>query len=294
MSHFGIAGIQMQIGMTNNIPHLRNRIDILMHLYPWVEMVVLSELASYGPDLRSAESRGGSVEREFAEVARKHRIWVVPGSYFERADGRIYNTTPVIDPRGEVVTRYRKMFPFTPFEHGTTPGSEFCVFDVPDVGRFGVSICYDLWFPELTRTLVSMGAEVIINPVLADFVDRPADLSIAQASAAMFQTYIFHINGLAVGGDGRSRVIDPAGQILHEGGRQDQMIPIEIDFGLVRRQRQRGLLNMGQPLKSFRDCTTEFDVYGRQFDRTYLDSLGRLEKPERANPVTTETTTDAA
>ena len=62
------------------------------------------------------------------------------------------------------------------------------------------------------------------------------------------------------------------------------MIPIEIDFGLVRRQRQRGLLNMGQPLKSFRDCTTEFDVYGRQFDRSYLDSLGRLEKPERAKP----------
>jgi hypothetical protein len=89
-------------------------------------------------------------------------------------------------------------------------------------------------------------------------------------------------------------VIDPAGQILHEGGRQDQMIPIEIDFELVRRQRQRGLLNMGQPLKSFRDCTTDFDVYSRQFDRTYLDSLGRLEKPERANPIATRAETDAA
>ena len=45
-----------------------------------------------------------------------------------------------------------------------TPGAEFVVFDVPDVGRFGVSICYDMWFPETTRTLAWMGAEVICTP----------------------------------------------------------------------------------------------------------------------------------
>ena len=173
MSHFAIAGIQMQIGMTNNIPHLKSRVEVLMHLYPWVEMVVLSELAPYGPDPRTAEPAGGSVEREFGALAKKHGLWLIPGSYFEKADGRIYNTTPVIDPDGHVVTRYRKMFPFTPFEAHTTPGEEFCVFDVPGAGRFGLSICYDLWFPEVTRTLTSMGAEVIINPVLADF-RRPA------------------------------------------------------------------------------------------------------------------------
>jgi deaminated glutathione amidase len=284
MNHFAIAGIQMQIGMTNNIPHLKSRIEILMHLYPWVEMVVLSELAPYGPNRAAAEAAGGDVEQEFAEVARKHHLWIIPGSYFEKDNGKVYNTTPVINPDGEVVTRYRKMFPFTPFEDGTTPGEEFCVFDVPEVGRFGISICYDLWFPEITRTLVSMGAEVIINPVLADFVDRPSDLAIVQASAAMFQSYIFHINGLAVGGDGQSRVIDPAGQILHQSGRQDQMIPIEVDFDLVRRQRQRGILNMGQPLKSFRDSKTRFDVYREDFDHSYLQSLGPLIKPARANP----------
>ena len=289
MSHFAIAGIQMQIGMTNNIPHLKSRVEVLMHLYPWVEMVVLSELAPYGPDPRTAEPAGGSVEREFGALAKKHGLWLIPGSYFEKADGRIYNTTPVIDPDGHVVTRYRKMFPFTPFEAHTTPGEEFCVFDVPGAGRFGLSICYDLWFPEVTRTLTSMGAEVIINPVLADFVDRPADLAIAQASAAMFQSYIFHINGLAVGGDGQSRVVDPAGQILHQSGRQDQMIPIEVDFELVRRQRRRGLLNMGQPLKSFRDSKARFEVYGDAFDHSYLESLGPLEKPARRTAPKTET-----
>ncbi len=218
MSRFSIAGIQMHITTHRNIEEMRQRLEILFHLYPWVQMVVFSELAAHGPAKHAAQPMGGSFEREFCEMARHYDTWLIPGSYFEELDGAIYNTTPVINPAGEVVTRYRKMFPFTPYEDGVTPGREFCVFDVPDVGRFGVSICYDLWFPEVTRTLTSMGAEVIINPVLASFVDRPADLAIAQGSAAMFQSYIFHINGLLAGGNGYSMVIEFDDLILGKRG----------------------------------------------------------------------------
>lgn len=281
MSRFSIAGIQMHITTHRNIEEMRRRMEVLFHLYPWVEMVVFSELAAHGPVHHAAQPMGGSFERAFADMARQYDTWLIPGSYFEKLDGAIYNTTPVFNPQGEVVTRYRKMFPFTPYEQGVTPGREFCVFDVPDVGRFGVSICYDLWFPEVTRTLTAMGAEVIINPVLASFVDRPADLAIAQGSAAMFQSYVFHINGLLAGGNGYSMVIDPAGQILHRGNVQEEMIPIEVDFDLVRRQRREGVLRMGQPLKSFRDNTVEFPVYQPGFDRSYLNSLGPLQKPTR-------------
>lgn len=282
MSHFAIAGIQMSIGMSSNIAGIAQRLDILMHLYPWVRMVVLSELAASGPNPRSTQETGGAFEQEFCAMAQKHALWLVPGSLFESRDGRIHNMTPVIDPSGQVVARYRKMFPFAPYEEATSPGNEFCVFDVPDVGRFGVSICYDLWFPEVTRTLTSMGAEVILNPVLAHFIDRPADLAIAQASAAMFQCYVFHINGLHAGGNGQSLVVDPAGLVLHRGNVGEEFIPVEIDLGLVRRQRDRGLLGMGQPLKSFRDRLVDFDVYQRQgFDHSYLDSLGPLVKPGR-------------
>ena len=68
----------------------------------------------------------------------------------KRDDGRIYNTSVVINPEGEIVTKYSKMFPFRPYEAGIAAGTEFCVFDVPEVGRFGLSICYDIWFPETT------------------------------------------------------------------------------------------------------------------------------------------------
>lgn len=294
MTHFAIAGIQMTVGMQNNIEAMKARLGVLMHLYPWVEMVMFSELAVNGPMHQSAQPAGGEYETAFREMARHHGIWLVPGSYFEARDGLVYNTTPVIDPEGEIVARYRKMFPFAPYEEGTAPGSEFCVFDVPEVGRFGVSICYDLWFPEVTRTLVTMGAEVILNPVLASFVDRPADLAIAQASAAMFQSYVFHVNGLGAGGNGYSTIVDPAGRIVHRGNVGEELIPVEVDFGEVRRQRRNGLLNMGQPLKSFRDTKVDFGVYREGFDRSYLDALGPLEKPRRAIRSAAPARTEAA
>jgi predicted amidohydrolase len=282
MTHFAVAGIQTHVGIEDNLATLRRRLDLLMHLYPWVQMVVLSELAAHGPVTQSAEPLPGPTEEAFQEMARRHRIWLVPGSFFERRDGAVYNTTPVIDPNGEVIARYSKMFPFTPYEEGVTPGREFCVFEVPEVGRFGVAICYDIWFPEIARTLTSMGVEVILNPVLAHFVDRDADLLIAQASAAMFQSYVFHINGLGAGGTGRSLIAGPDGRVLHQAGTAEELIPLEIDLGLVRRERVRGLRTMGQPLKSFRDRPVDFPVYDRaSFDDAYLRSLGPLAKPAR-------------
>ena len=72
----------------------------------------------------------------------------------------------------------------------------FCVFDVPDVGRFGLSICYDMWFPETTRQLTSQGVEVLLHPVLTGTTDRDAELAIARATAAQFQCYVIDVNGL--------------------------------------------------------------------------------------------------
>ncbi|WP_172330697.1 carbon-nitrogen hydrolase family protein [Mangrovicoccus sp. HB161399] len=281
MSKFAVAGIQMHIGMQDNIPEMRKRLGILMHLYPWVEMVIYSELAATGPAHHAAQPAGGSIEQAFCAMARDYGVWLLPGSYFEARGGRVYNTAPVIDPSGTVIARYSKMFPFAPYEAGVEPGTEPCVFDVPGAGRFGLSICYDIWFPELTRQLVSMGAEAIVNPVMASFVDRHADIQIATATAPMFQCYVFAVNGLLAGGNGYSRVIDPAGRILHDGCVQEEMFPLEIDFDAVRRQRRRGILNMGQPLKSFRDCGHRFEVYRDGFRSDYLDALGPLEKPGR-------------
>ena len=188
MKPFAIAGIQMKVSATHsNLEAMKLKLDILMNIYPWVEMVMFSELCGYGPLTYTSQEFPGEFEKEMQKMAVKHNIWLLPGSVFEKKEGKIYNTASVINPQGEVVTRYRKMFPFYPYEAGVAAGHEFCVFDVPNVGKFGVSICYDMWFPETTRTLTCMGAEVILHPTLTGTIDREIELSIVRASAAINQ-----------------------------------------------------------------------------------------------------------
>jgi len=203
---------------------------------------------------------------------------------FERHEDRIYNTASVIDPDGNVVARYRKMFPFYPYEEGVAGGQEFCLFDVPDVGRFGVSICYDMWFPETSRTLAAMGAEVILHPTLTGTIDRDVELAIVRATSAQNQCFVFGINGFGDCGNGRSIITGPAGEVLYQGQSAPEMIPLEIDFDRVRRSREVGLRGLGQQLKSFRDRTVEFSIYGPEGRSwPYLRSLGPLAKPDRGS-----------
>lgn len=282
MSYFAIAGIQMSISAShNNLETMRFRLDTLMAIYPWVQMVMFSELAVSGPLPSNAQPLPGPIEEEFQKMAAKHHIWLIPGSMYESDGDKIFNTTMVINPDGEVIGRYRKMFPFYPYEVGVSPGTEFLLFDVPDVGRFGVSICYDMWFPETSRTMAVQGAEVILHPSMTSTIDRDLELSIARVTAATNQCFIFDINGVGAGGYGRSVVCGPEGTVLYEAGSGEEMIPYEIDLERVRRSRDKGMLRLGQPLKSFRDKAVDFSVYAPQAKHPYLDDLGPLEKPSR-------------
>ncbi len=283
MIPFAVAGVQMHVSAHRaNVPAMKDKVDLVMARFPWVQMIVFSELATYGPLPNHHTESVEFVEDELSEQAVKYGIWILPGSVFEKCDGHTYNTASVINPDGIVIGRHRKMFPFAPYEAGIEGGTEFLVFDVPEIGRFGVSICYDIWFPETTRTLTAMGAEVLLHPALTGTIDRDVELSIARASAAMFQCYVIDINGLGAGGIGRSTVIDPAGTVLYQAGDGDEIIPVEIDLELVRRQRAVGLMGLGQTHKSFRDRAVNFDVYDRgYFDETYLESLGPLKMPEK-------------
>lgn len=286
MKSFAIAGIQMNVYATHsNVEAMKLKLNILMNIYPWVNMVMFSELCAYGPLTHNAVEMPCDFEKEMQALAKKHNIWLLPGSIFEKREGNIYNTASVINPQGEIVKRYSKMFPFYPYEVGVTPGNEFCVFDVPDVGCFGVSICYDMWFPETTRTLAVMGAEVILHPTLTGTIDRDIELAIARSSAAINQCYIFDINGLESGGSGRSIVCGPDGRILYQAQNTEEMIPIEIDLERVKRSRELGVLRLGQPLKSFRDHIGDFKIYQKGAKHPYLDSLGELIKPKNINEL---------
>ncbi|MEZ5912162.1 MAG: carbon-nitrogen hydrolase family protein [Paracoccaceae bacterium] len=286
MTPFAIAGVQMHVAaLHSNVEAMRHRIEILMARFPWTQMVLFSELAPYGPLDRFAQPFPNDAISQFQDDARKFGIWLIPGSMFEKAeDGRIFNTSVVINPEGEIVAKYSKMFPFKPYEHGIASGTEFCVFDVPDVGRFGLSICYDIWFPETTRQLTSQGVEVLLHPVLTGTTDRDAELAIARATAAQFQCYVFDVNGLGAGGMGRSLVVDPSATVLHQSAGQEDMFPIEIDLDLVRRQRETGIKGLGQVLKKFPRPRGGFFVYDRASGAdAWLHTLGPLEMPHKGS-----------
>lgn len=286
MTPFAIAGIQMHVSaLHSNVEAMRHRLEILMARFPWTQMALFSELAPYGPLDQFAQPFPNDAIAQFQEDARRFGIWLIPGSMFEkRADGKIYNTSVVINPAGEIVANYSKMFPFKPYEAGIASGTDFCIFDVPEVGRFGLSICYDIWFPETTRQLTSQGVEVLLHPVLTGTTDRDAEIAIARATAAQFQCYVFDVNGLAAGGVGRSLVVDPSATVLHQSAGQEDIFPIEIDLDMVRRQRETGMKGLGQVLKSFRDRDAEFPIYDRASGSgSYLDTLGPLEIPKQGS-----------
>ncbi|MFT7588323.1 MAG: putative amidohydrolase [Limisphaerales bacterium] len=284
MKPFAVAGIQMNVSaIVSNVEMMKLKINITMNLYPWVEMIVFSELSPFGPLLKTAQPIPNDFESEMQAIAKRYGIWLLPGSIFEKKDGKIFNTASVINPKGEIVTRYSKMFPFYPYEEGVTPGTEFCVFDVPNVARFGVSICYDMWFPETVRTLTVMGAEVILHPTMTGTIDRDIELSIVRAMAAVNQCYFFDVNGLDTGGSGNSIVCGPDGRVLYQAGGNEEIFPLELNIERVKRSREMGVLRLGQPLKSFRDHIVQFKAYQPGADLSYLESLGPLIKPGRVD-----------
>lgn len=285
MRPFAVAGMQLQLsGKGDNLARMEERLEYLMHMFPWVQLVMFSELAACGPSVQRAEPLPGPAEHKFQQLAERHGLWLLTGSHFELADDKVYNTATVIDPQGRVVGRYRKIFPFRPYEMHVEAGDAFFVFDVPDVGRFGVSICYDMWFPETSRMLAALGAEVILHPSMTTTIDRDVELSIARATAATNQCYVVDINGVGDLGNGRSIVVGPAGDVMYQAGTGEELIPLELDLDRVRRSREFGIRGLGQPLKSFRDARIEFPVYGsNSAGREYLHTLGPLMRPERGS-----------
>lgn len=280
MTNFAIAGLQLDLPRGDNLARIAEEVSLVRRRFRWIDMVVLGELSCFGPATAHAQPLPGPAEDAFAVMARDNGVWLVNGSLFERDGDTVYNTTSVFAPDGTVVVRHRKIYPFYPYEEGVTGGIEPTVFDVPAVGRFGLAICYDIWFPEMVRTLVWRGAEVIINPVMTNTIDRDVELSIVRAAAATNQAYVVSVNVAGDLGYGRSCVAGPGGEMIHEAGAGREIVAVDLDLAYVRHCRERGWHGLGQPLKSFRDGPQAFEAYDRgPAASPALHRLGRLAQP---------------
>jgi predicted amidohydrolase len=290
MAYLSMAALQLELGIEDNLSLIEQEIDLVKKRFPWVQLVVLPELCTFGPSTDLAVSLPGEVENCFREAALKNALWLIPGSIFERQGQDVFNTAPVINPQGEVVARYRKQYPFLPYEKGVSAGDQFVVFDIPGAGRIGLMICYDMWFPETVRTLAWMGAEAIICPSLTNTIDREVELAIARSNAATNQLYFLNLNSAGRLAVGQTIFVGPDGQVIHQAGSGREIITVEMDFEHVHRVRERGLQGLCQTLKSFRDHRVEFPPYREaQADPGAFGELGVLAVPRReplAGPAT--------
>jgi predicted amidohydrolase len=250
-------------------------VDITQNIrksFPWVQLTMFHELIVPGlvqfvttdntnTWKAGAEPIPGALTERLCALARQTGMWLVPGSMYEQDADKLYNTAIVISPRGEIIAKYRKMFPWLPYESGTAEGDQFCIFDIPDVGRFGLCICYDMWFPEVSRTLAWLGAEVILQPTLTPTSDRELELIMCRANALFNQCYFISVNGIGEWGGGRSTMIDPDGRVLQEAGANQTFLTEIIDLDHVTRTREYGTLGLAQTLKQLRDAGHKFPVY---------------------------------
>lgn len=202
-----------------------------------------------------AQPIGGEVTQRFAELARKHKIHLVLGSFNEKSDEpkRVYNTSVLFGPDGDVLAAYRKLHlfdvdvnPETRFKESDTckPGEDVVVADTA-LGKIGLTICYDLRFPELYRALVDRGAEIITIPsafTLTTGKDHWEPL--VRARAIETQTYVLapgqhghHDDAGLRQSWGHSMIVDPWGAVIGQASDGPGVAMATVDLARVRRVR---------------------------------------------------------
>ncbi len=190
-----------------------------------------------------------------SEQARQRGVWLVAGSILERLDGetRLFNTCRVFDPQGQPRATYRKIHlfdcdvPGARFHESDTvkPGREIVAFEADGV-KMGLSICFDLRFPELFRSLAVEGARVIALPsAFTERTGRDHWETLVRARAIENQVFVLAANQVGASTPslrwfGRSAIVDPWGVVMAQA--PDREGPIVADLDFSEQDRIRALL----------------------------------------------------
>ncbi len=175
-----------------------------------------------------AESLPGPSTDVLGRAAKRNRIWVVT-SLNEREGNRVYNTAVLIDREGKIVGKYRKThLPETEILSGVTPGFEYPVFQT-DFGVVGMQVCYDNFFPEVARSLVLNGAEILFTPIWGDARNGGVSWDIMARARAIDNAVPFVASSFTP--TRRSLIIDASGRILGDTKGQEGLVTAELKLG---------------------------------------------------------------
>ena len=275
MNKINLAALQLQLDKTDNLDFLLSELNDLVKSRDDLDIIILSELAVGGAGAKNCNHPLNKYEKIFSEFAKNNSIFLIPGTFYEEDEEKVFNVAPVYNREGKLIAKAKKIYPWLPYELDVDSSDDICVFNFEDKGNIGIHICYDLWFPETARALAIAGAELIINPTMTPTKDRDIETVMVQSTAAQQQCYYVDINGSGEQGNGKSPICDYEGSIIDNADNENKILEAEIDFDKVKEARKKGFMGLGQPLKSFRDNPFNPIKY---INKEYLNSLGDLEK----------------
>lgn len=201
-----------------------------------------------------AEEEGGYMWQSCSDTAKENNIYLIAGTMPEKdIDGKVYNTAYVFDRDGKQIAKHRKMHLFDIdvkggqyFKESDTlsAGNTVNVFDT-EFGTFGICICYDFRFVELSRLMTLRGAQAIFVPAAFNMTTGPAHWELMFRSQAV-NNQVYAI-GTAPSRDenasykswGHSIVVDPWGKVITHMDEKEGMTITEIDLEYVKSVREQ-------------------------------------------------------
>lgn len=216
------------------------------------ELLVLPELFNFHPVrsekedyLRNAEDDEGITIKEISSLSKKHNIAFVAGSITEKYFNNLYNTSYVIS-KGNVIGKYRKihLFKYEDIDESKifTPGEEPLVVECLGT-KIGITICFDLRFPEIFRIEALMGAKILVN--VAAFLEKTGRahwIPLLKARAIENQVFIIaanQSNGGVRNYYGHSCIIDPWGRCVALASNKEEILLADIELEMVEKIRSK-------------------------------------------------------
>ena len=224
-----------------------------------------------------AESIPGPTTDRLAAAAKEHGVVIVAGLFERRAAGLFHNTAAVIESDGSIAGIYRKMhIPDDPLFYEKfffTPGDlGFRCFDT-SVGKVGVCICWDQWFPEAARLTALAGAEILVYPTAIGW-QAPEKEAWGESQVSAWQTMmrshaiangVFVVAPNRVGVEdaiefwGHSFIVDPYGNILGQAGHTDaETLLGELDLSTVETARTHWPFLRDRRIDAYQGITQRF------------------------------------
>ena len=239
-----VACLQMDMLLAKpeeNFSHAAELVKRAMENKP--DVLVLPETWNTGffprENLQALCDRDGSrVKQVFGALAERYQVNIVAGSVSNVRGGKVYNTAMVFDRTGACIASYDKTHLFTPMgeDNYYTPGDRLCTF-VLDGVKCGLIICYDVRFPELTRSLTLPGLDMLFVvsqwPKVRTFHLR----SLTTARAIENQMFLVCCNSCGTAGQtvygGNSAIIDPWGETVALAGETEEILTADCDLQIL-------------------------------------------------------------